>query len=456
MSLIILPHQLYDFKYIKPHLENLKQIVIWEHPHYFIKYNYNKKKLMLHRASMQYYYDYLNNKFKDKLNNKLKNRKIAMHYQSFKEQPSKKRASPIMMFDPIDKLKLPKKVNILESPNFLLTKNDYIQYQSKTTKFIFNNFYMFGKKLINVIPTVKSQDKYNRNPLPKTIKVPSLPKLSASNVKYVKEAAVYIDKNFPNNIGNTSNFIFPISHTACKSHLLNWIKHKFKLFGDYQDAINKDQSYLFHSLLSGAINIGLINPKDILDEIAKHKSKIPLNSYEGYVRQLFWREYQRYCYIYIDWAKLNYFGNRTRLSAKWYNGSLGIDPVDTCIKRGMDTAYLNHIERLMVIGNFMNLSGISPKDGFRWFMEFSFDSYEWVMTQNVLDMVFFVSGGITMRRPYVSSSNYIRKMSNYKKGDKSNNWSDEWDKLYQDFMKKHKAKLHKFRYYFPHLKYTST
>ena len=98
----------------------------------------------------------------------------------------------------------------------------------------------------------------------------------------------------------------------------------------------------------------------------------------------------------------------------------------------------------MIIGNYMVLSGIAPKEGFRWFMEMSCDSYEWVMTQNVLDMVFFVSGGITMRRPYLSSSNYINKMGNYQKGE----WCEEWDKLYREFKKDKKDKLWKFRYFF--------
>ena len=102
----------------------------------------------------------------------------------------------------------------------------------------------------------------------------------------------------------------------------------------------------------------------------------------------------------------------------------------------------------MLIGNFMNLYGISPKEGFKWFMEFSIDSYEWVMMQNVLDMVFFVTGGQTMRKPYITSSNYILHMSTYKK----NKWADEWDILYNAFLKKHKDKLWKFRYHFPSLK----
>ena len=117
-----------------------------------------------------------------------------------------------------------------------------------------------------------------------------------------------------------------------------------------------------------------------------------MNSLEGFIRQLFWREYQKYCYTYYNFNK-NYFGNKKKLTKAWYNGTLGVEPIDDCIKKGFDTGYLHHIERLMVMGNYMNLYGLHPDEGFKWFMEFSIDSYEWVMHQNVYDMVFFVSGG---------------------------------------------------------------
>ena len=142
-----------------------------------------------------------------------------------------------------------------------------------------------------------------------------------------------------------------------------------------------------------------------------------------------------------------YFKNSKKLTKAWYTGKLGVPPVDDAIKAAFDTGYLHHIQRLMIVGNYMNLSQIDSRQGFKWFMEFSLDSYEWVMYQNVYDMVFFNSGGLTMRRPYVSSSNYVLKMSNYKKDE----WSDEWDELYRSFMKRNKTKLHKFRYYFPGL-----
>ena len=304
-----------------------------------------------------------------------------------------------------------------------------------------------GKKEINVLPTIKSQDKYNRKNIPKDLKMPKLPNISSDDKKYIKEAESYIEKNFPKNYGTVNDFVYPVTHKTARKWLKDFINIKFKYFGDYQDAILKGQNYNYHSILSSSINIGLLNPNEIIKEIMlpKNKKKIPLNSLEGYIRQLFWREYQRYCYLYYNFNAKNYFGNTKKLTKEWYNGTLGIDPVDDSIKRAFETGYLHHIERLMVVGNYMNLSLISPKEGFKWFMEFSIDSYEWVMFQNVLDMVFFVSGGATMRRPYASSSNYVLKMSNYKKG----KWSDIWDDKYKEFVLKNKKKLWKFRYYFP-------
>ena len=424
---LILPHQLFDKKY----LDKDYNYILWEHPHYFKKYKYNQKKLILHHGSMKYYYDYL------------KDNNFNVKYVNFNKKPN---INDYKLFDPVDKIKLPGKYTFLETPNFLLTKEIYEKYRKKTDKFFFNAFYMFGKKEINVIPNVKSQDKFNRKIPSKDIKIPPLPS-NNNDKKYIDIGKKYVIKNFKNNYGNIDNFIYPLTHKTAKKWLNDFIKKKFKEFGPYQDFIDKDNNFLFHSILSTSINIGLLNPSDIIDEIMKYKDKIPLNSFEGYIRQLFWREYQRYCYIYYNYNNKNYFGNRKKLTNDWYKGTLGIDPVDDCIKDGFETGYLHHIERLMVVGNFMNLSNINPKEGFKWFMEFSCDSYEWVMHQNVLDMVFFVSGGETMRKPYISSSNYVLKMSNYKKGE----WSEIWTEKYYNFMKKNKKKLWKYRYHFPGL-----
>jgi deoxyribodipyrimidine photolyase-related protein len=437
---IILPNQLFDIKYFPDYVKDCI-ILLWECPWYFNnpKYNFNKKKLVLHKASMECYYDYL------------KQKKFNVKMILYNEKITYKECS---MFDPIDNinlLKIPKSVHLEESPNFLLTKENYKKYRKKTDKFFFNSFYMFGKSIINIIPNVKSKDKENRKSLTKeqikTLKIPKVASLGSNDKKYIKLGSNYVNKNFKNNLGDTNDFMFPVSHATAKRWLNHFIKKKFKLFGDYQDYINKDDDYMFHSLLSTSINIGLLNPTDIINTITKYKSIIPINSFEGYIRQLFWREYQRYTYIYFysipKNRNLNYFSNSKNLSSKWYTGKLNIPPVDDAIIKGFSTGYLHHTYRLMVIGNFMNLTGISPKQGFKWFMEFSCDSYDWVMCQNVLGMAFFADGGKTMRRPYISSSNYISKMSNYQKGD----WNDKWDKLYHDFVKKNKTKLIKYAYY---------
>nr|QFG74719.1 MAG: deoxyribodipyrimidine photo-lyase-related protein [Megaviridae environmental sample] len=427
MDFLILPHQLFNKKY----LDKENNYIIYEHPQYFKKYNFNKKKLVLHRASMKYYYDYL------------KDNNFKVKYFNFDERP---KLEEYLLFDPVDKVKLYGEYTFLDTPNFLLNKELIEKYRDKTDKFLFTNFYMWSKKELDIYPKLKSKDSMNRKRFKDDIEIPDLPS-NKSDEEYIKPAINYVNKHFKNNYGNTDNFIYPVKHSTAKRWVNDFIKKRFEYFGPYQDFVKKDENFMFHSILSSSINIGLINPLEIIDEIGEVKSKIPINSFEGYLRQLFWREYQRYTYIYADFDR-NYFGNRKKLTKDWYEGTLGIEPVDDLIKSGFETAYMHHIGRLMFVGNFMNLSGISPKEGFKWFMEFSIDSYEWVMHQNVLDMVFFVTAGQTMRKPYISSSNYILKMSEYKKGE----WSEKWNELYNKFLKKNKKKLWKFRYSFPTLK----
>jgi len=427
MILVILPTTLFN---IKHYPKDIKEVVVWEHPHYFKSYHYNKKKLILHRASMQSYYDDIKKHYK-------------VHYIEFHEKMD---YDDYIVFDMVDRIKLPHHYTIIETPNFLLDKTSYEKFYNKNgkkQKVIFNNFYMWSKKELNLYPELKSQDKLNREKFKET-KIPSIPKITQDS--YINEAKKYITKHFPKNYGNVDNFNYPIDRPTAMKWLKHFIKYKFKKFGPYQDFVVKDNSYMYHSVLSSSINIGLITPLDVINLIKKYKSKIPINSFEGFLRQLFWREYQRYCYIYIKFTG-NYFGNKKRLTKAWYNGTTGIEPIDDMIVDGFDKAYIHHIGRLMFIGNYMNLSGIAPKEGFKWFMEFAIDSYEWVMHQNVYEMVFFLTGGNTMRKPYISSSNYIVNMSNYKRGE----WADKWDTMYHNFLKKHKTKLWKFRYHFPGL-----
>ena len=422
---LILPNQLFDKKY----LDKKYNFIIYEHPHYFDYCKYNKKKLILHYSSLNYYYDYL----------KKNNFKV-----SYLKKEEKFKLKNYTLFDPIDKIKLTGNYNLLDSPNFLLNSELINNYRDKTKSFFFHYFFNWCKKELDIIPNVKSKDKENRKKLPKGIIIPNIPKLvSSSEEKYIKNAIKIVEKNYKNNYGNTNNFNFPISHVNAKKNFNDFIKKRFENFGPYEDAISTSEDYIFHSILSSSLNIGLINPSEIIEVVLK-LDNININSKEGFIRQIFWREYQRYCYKYIDFTKLDYFNFKNKINKSWYDGTTENSVINNTIIKGFDNAYLHHIERLMVIGNYMVLSEINQNDAFKWFMEFPIDSYLWVMNQNVYDMVFFVGGGLTMRRPYISTSNYILKMSDYKKGE----WSEDWNNKYHKFLKKYKKKLWKYRYYF--------
>ena len=435
MILVILPNQLFDIKILKQVTKklNIKKIIIWKHPDFFDKYNFNKKKLILHYSTIFYYEDYLSSL------------KITIQIvDEFNE-------NSYCIFDPINKLKLHGNPKIIESPNFLLTKKDYQEYydSKKSKKHLFNNFYMWGKKKLDILPTTKSTDKMNRTEFSNKIPIPPNNKSFTKQIKYINEAIEYVNKNYKNNYGNTKDFIFPVSHTEAKNLLSTFCKNKLKNFGEYQDIIYENNN-LYHSLISSSLNIGLLNPIDVIHEILKYKSKYKINNIEGFIRQLFWREYQRYCYIHIDYKKyINdpYFNLNISITKKWYTGKTNNVIINNTITKAFNTAYLHHIERLMVIGNYMMLSYIKPKHVFKWFMEFSIDSYEWVMYQNVYDMVLFITGGLTTRKPYITSSNYITKMSNYKCKDIKNSCED-WNDKYKKFLTNNKKKLHKFRYFF--------
>ena len=433
-NLLVLPNQLFDIKYFKKNniTPSSYNITLYEHPQYFTKYKYNKKKLLLHYASLDYYTKYLkDNGFKVDLIKYNKNLSLK-DYDMFRSGDNLSDLKPDKVFD---------------SPNYLLNTELHDKYSKKTDKFMFGSFYTWAKKELDIIPNIKSKDKENRERMPDDVQIPNIKKLDKSDYEFIKNNVKNVENNFKNNYGNTENFIYPVTHKSAKLFLKNFIKYKFINFGPYQDFIKKGESFMFHSVLSSSINIGLINPIDIIETIKKYEDKVPVNSYEGYIRQLFWREYQLYCYNYIDYKselKKPFFNYKNKLDKSWYDGTTGNELMDDTIKKGFDTAYLHHIERLMVIGNYMNLTEIKPEDGIKWFIEFPIDSYEWVMYQNVYDMVFFVTAK-TMRKPYITSDNYLLKMSNYKKGE----WSENWKELYYKFLKKHKEKLKKYPRTFP-------
>lgn len=439
-TLVVLPNQLFEARHFP---KSIEKIIIWEHPHYFTKYRYNKLKLVMHRASMKLYQKRM--------------QKYKIIYIKFGDEFDIPPGA--IMFRSADRLNLPKHIQYIENPNFLVGADAQAGYSNKTDKFYFNNFYMTMKRDLGILPNIKSTDKENRQRIPSKDfdKIPDVYKIKLSEEENMclSEAINYIKRRFvrdrhlteppgPAWVTLQDEWNIPLTRRHALHKWNYFIQYKLALFAKYQDFMYFEEDLghsteQYHSGISSALNIGLINPQELIPSLLASTNK---NAKEAYIRQLFWREYQLYCYRYCKplWSRTPYFPATKKLTKSWYDGTVGIHPVDYCIKKAFDTGYLHHIERLMIMGNFMLLYGMQPRQSFKWFMEFSTDSYEWVMYQNVYDMVFNVTGGLTMRRIYISSSNYILKMSNLKKGD-SGEWIDVWDQLYHKFIKKNKGKV---------------
>jgi deoxyribodipyrimidine photolyase-related protein len=299
-----------------------------------------------------------------------------------------------------------------------------------------------------------------------------LPKLKDySKDKYVKESIDYCRKTLNNKDYYINNgiklkdlktlkdgdleLIFSINHKDSKSILSNFVSNALEKFGDYQDAFLKDNNHslLFHSGISVMMNVGLLTPNDVIDTVIRSynrysskRKKDMLNNVEGFIRQILgWREFSQYIYqFHFDkMDNKNFFNSKNNLSKKWYDGKTNSKPIDECIKKGFKYGYLHHIERLMVMANYMVISEIKPKEMFKWFSEFALDSYDWVMYYNIYCMASYADGGNFTTKPYISSSNYIFKMSNYSDKKENEDWSKEWDKKFWMFMDKHKKKIKK-------------
>ena len=253
-----------------------------------------------------------------------------------------------------------------------------------------------------------------------------------------------VNELFHNHPGDTKNYWLGTSRKDALKALDLFIKDKINYFGDYEDAVRKHSPFLFHSVLSPYLNLGLITPKDVIKKVleANKTKEIPINSLEGFIRQLIgWREFMRGIYHNFNerLEKSNFFNHQRKLSDDWYNGTTGIDPIDDAINDADRYGYAHHIIRLMHLSNVMTLSQLHPKEIYKWFMEMFVDSSDWVMSPNVFGMGTFSDGGIFSTKPYICGSNYIIKMSNYKKG----NWSDIVDGLYWNFIHNNKEVLSK-------------
>ncbi len=450
---ILFPHQLFQES---PLFEEDAPFYIVEEYLFFKQYPFHKQKIAFHRATMKRYADFLKKEKHFKVNyiDSIKdNSDVRLLISELKTQG----VTQINYIDPTDNW-LQKRIiaacneneiNLKQfhSPLFLNTKeelNDFFREDKK--KYYQTTFYKEQRKKQNILIEKDGKpnggkwtfDEENRKKYPAKKTPPAIQ--FPQNDDYFEEATVYVETHFSDNLGTlTKQSLYPTNFESSKSWLQQFFDQRFMEFGAYEDAIVAENSILNHSVISPMLNVGLITPKEVIANclIYAKENNIPINSTEGFVRQIIgWREFIRGVYEVkgSEERTTNFWNFNRKIPASFYDGTTGIAPIDQTIKKVLQTGYCHHIERLMILGNFMLLCEFDPDEVYRWFMELFIDAYDWVMVTNIYGMSQFADGGTMASKPYISGSNYIKKMSNYKKGE----WQNIWDGLFWRFMHTHR------------------
>ena len=450
---LIFPHQLFQES---PLFEENGPFYIIEEYLFFKQYPFHKQKIAFHRASMKCYANFLDKvkhfevNYIDSITNLSDIRLLILELKSLG-------FDQINYIDPTDNW-LQKRIlsacnendiksQQFDSPLFLNTKTELHNFfREDKKKYHQTTFYKEQRKKHNILidedgkPNggkwtfdMENRKKYPSKKNPPVIHYPD-------KDEYFEEAKEYVETHFSNHLGElTSYSLYPTSFETTKSWLSQFFEHRFMEFGVYEDAIVKENSILNHSVLSPMMNVGLITPKEVITNCLAYAkdNDVPINSVEGFVRQIIgWREFIRGVYEVkgSEERTTNFWNFKNKIPPSFYDGTTGIDPIDQTIKKLLQTGYCHHIERLMILGNFMLLCEFDPDEVYRWFMELFIDAYDWVMVTNIYGMSQFADGGLMASKPYISGSNYLMKMSNYEKGE----WQSVWDGLFWRFMHTHR------------------
>lgn len=247
-------------------------------------------------------------------------------------------------------------------------------------------------------------------------------------------------------------FRWPLNRREALGCLDAFIDCALPHFGDYEDAMASKAPRLFHSLLSFALNVKMLQPLEVIHraEAAWREGRAPLPAVEGFIRQILgWREYVRGIY----WAQMpgyecnNAFGHQTPLPAWFWTGKTHMRCLHTAIRQSLESAHAHHIQRLMVIGNFALLAGLDPHALHEWYLGIYIDAFEWVELPNTLGMSQRADGGLIATKPYVSSAAYLHRMSDYCQGCrydhriKLGERACPFNVLYWDFFARHQEQL---------------
>ena len=457
---LVLPHQLFEAHLDAP---DGTTFVLVEHDLLFRQYRFHTQKLVLHRASMRRFAERLEGRGFEVVHVETDGRTTSR--AALARVLGDLGATRVTTYDVVDDWlgrdlvaalddagHTLRPEDVLESPNFLTTRAQLADAFGSSSKGQprMQHFYAWQRRRLDVLMDGDqprggkwSYDEDNRKKLPRGQVVPEV--TAPERHTAVDDAIAWVKRAFPDNPGNPDSFAWPTSHEEAEAGLEQFLAERFVDFGPFEDALSSEHPYVFHSLLTPGLNIGLLSPEHVLHRALAvgEEDDVPLASVEGFVRQVIgWREYMRATY-HLHGRSLrsrNHLAHARPLAPGWWTGETGLDPVDHVIGRVLESGYAHHIERLMVLGNAMCLLRADPDAVHEWFMELFVDAYDWVMVPNVHAMSQFGAGDAITTKPYVSGSNYLRTMSDYaaKSGPGwGSDWQDDWDALYWTFVRDH-------------------
>ncbi|HEX8447531.1 MAG TPA: cryptochrome/photolyase family protein [Sphingomonas sp.] len=355
-----------------------------------------------------------------------------------------------------DQIGLP--VDILDDDRFLCSISEFLTWAQGRREHRMEFFYRDMRRKTGLLIDAAGKpeggqwnyDKDNRETPPRGVNYPAPLRFDPDPV--TQAVLDLVAAEFPDHFGDLLPFALPVTRAHAKQALAHFIATALPDFGRYQDAMVAGQDYLFHSVLSLCLNIGLLEPLEVCEAAvaAYAAGDAPLNSVEGFVRQVAgWREYIRGMY----WWDMPEFATRNALNATrplpdfYWTGDTRMRCLSESIDQTKREAYAHHIQRLMVLGNFAMLAGILPQDVSDWYLVVYFDAYEWVELPNVIGMSQYADGGMIASKPYAGGGAYIDRMSDYcgrcsyDVKQKTGPDACPFNALYWDFLARHEDRL---------------
>lgn len=346
----------------------------------------------------------------------------------------------------------------VDSAHFYTTRAEVGQFFSGQKSWLMERFYRHMRQHHGILLTVEGRpegDKWNfdQQNREKWKGNPAIPPL---NYRQHNHAALWQEicqagiKSFGS--ARDGKLIWPTCRQEALSQLNHFIRYVLPNFGKFQDAMSQENAYMFHSLLSFALNTKMLSPREVVAraEQAFRAKKAPLAAVEGFIRQVIgWREYVRGIYWahMPDYTKKNFLQTKRKLPHYFWDGKTNMHCMAMALGQSLESAYAHHIQRLMIIGNFALLTGLAAEAVHRWYLGVYIDAFEWVEAPNTLGMSQFADGGLMASKPYVSSAAYIHRMSDYcgdchyQRQKRHGEGACPFNALYWDFFARHRERL---------------